>query len=117
MPGLLKTTIPSRWPLYSLLFTLCLGGCASHYGAARITSIPAGAQVINLEDNSVVGVTPTVVALKDSSDRRQHIILRFKKEGYYDKTDSFWMNMRHRSLDHAKQNLQSLEVKMQKKGG
>ena len=102
--------------IFSLSLLLNLSGCASYYGAARLISDPPGAEVINLEDNSIVGITPTVVSLKGKSERRQHIILRFKKDGYYDKTDSFWMSMRHRSLDRAKQDLQLLEVEMQTKG-
>ena len=116
---ILYSSMPSQ--LISKILCYCalalgLNGCATYYGAAAITSTPVGAQVINLEDNSVVGITPTVVSLKDGSDRRQHIILRFKKDGYYDKTDSFWLTMRHRTLEEANQSLQSLTVELQKKG-
>ena len=100
-----------------LLLTLMgLSGCASHYGAMRVDSTPRGAQVISLEDNTVVGVTPVILVMKGSSERRQHIIVRLHKEGFYDKTDSFWMEMRHRSHEQASQDAQQIKVELEKKG-
>ena len=92
-----------------------LGACATYYGAAEIVSDPPGAEVINLDDGSIIGTTPVTFVRKDGSDRRQTIILRFKKEGFYDKTSSFWMTMRHRSAEQAQQDAQRVEVELQLK--
>lgn len=104
-------------PAIYLLTILCaLSGCASHYGAMRIDSSPSGAQVISLEDNSVVGVTPVVLVMKGSNERRQHIIVRLLKDGFYEKTDSFWMEMRHRSPEKAGQDAQEFKITLEEKG-
>lgn len=103
--------------LISLCLLMTLSACANYYGAARIMSVPSGAEVINLEDGSLIGVTPILYMKKDSSDRRQTIIIRLKKEGYYDKTSSFWMQMRNKTALSAEQNADSVEIELQPKGG
>jgi len=40
--------------LISLGVLVALSGCASYYGAAKISSVPAGAEVINLNDPGLV---------------------------------------------------------------
>ena len=97
-----------------LICSLCiaLSACASHYGAAYITSNPPGAEVINPDDGTTLGVTPTTVWWKESSGNRQYIALRFKKEGFYGKVNSFWLSMRHTSVDDAMQDLTRVEVNL-----
>lgn len=95
----------------SLLFS----ACSSHYGSATIISNPPGAEVISDEDGRVIGTTPTTAWWKDSSSRRKNIILRFKKDGYYEKVTPFWLSMRHTNLEQAKQGTQVLEVVLQRK--
>lgn len=102
--------------LIACFLTLSLSACASHYGAAQIVSNPPGAEVINLDDGTTLGVTPTVVWWKDGSDERQHIALRFKKDGHYEKVSSFWLSMRHSSIEQAKKDLTLVEVSLVKKG-
>jgi hypothetical protein len=95
--------------IIALILGISLSACASHYGSARITSIPAGAQVMS-DDGTVLGVTPTIVWWEDKNDDRQYLILRFSKEGYYEKVDSFWLSMRHKSQEDAMNNPQKMEV-------
>lgn len=92
---------------------ILMTGCASHYGAARIVSTPPGAEVLSSEDGTSLGVTPATVVWKDSSANRKHMILRFQKDGYYEKVSSFWLSMRHSSMDDAKQNPGLVEVVLQ----
>lgn len=99
------------------ILLIFVSACASHYGAARIVSVPAGAEVVNLDDGTVLGVTPTTVWWKDGSSNRQHIAVRFKKEGYYEKVSSFWLSMRHKSVENAKRDLTLVEVNLDQKGG
>ena len=98
-----------------IVLSILLSACASHYGAAKIISSPAGAEVISDKDGSVLGVTPMTAWWKDSSDNRQHLILRFKKNGYYEKVSSFWLSMRHKNQDLAQKNPQLVEVVLQEK--
>jgi len=38
---------------------LSLSACASHYGAAHVISNPSGAEIIDTQDGTTLGVTPT----------------------------------------------------------
>ena len=100
----------------TLLLLVMISGCASYYGAANITSIPSGAEVINTKDGTVLGVTPTTVWWKNSSSDRQHITLRLKLDGYYDKVTPFWLSMRHKSQQDAMNAPQSVESALQERG-
>jgi len=95
---------------------ILFSGCASHYGAAHIVSQPSGAEVINSDDGSILGVTPLTAWWKDGSSDRQNVILRFKKDGYYEKVTAFWLSMQYDSVDDAKSNKQKVEVSLQKIG-
>ena len=108
--------IPMRKFISALLLCISLSACGAHYGAAKINSIPPGAEVISGEDGSSLGVTPTEVVWKDSSANRQHLILRFQKDGYYEKVKSFWLHMRHSNEAQAKAAPDSVEVVLQRKG-
>lgn len=105
-----------RQLLIVILSSAFLSACASHYGAVRITSIPAGAEVISDEDGAILGTTPTTTWWKHSSANRQHLILRFRKAGYYEKVASFWLSMHHRSAAEAQKSPNLVEVALIKKG-
>lgn len=97
-----------------LCAALFLTGC-SHYGAAKISSIPAGAEVINIETGTVLGVTPTEVWWREkgaNSSKRQFISVRLRKDGFYDKVATFWLSMRHSSASDALKNAQKVEVNL-----
>ena len=98
-----------------LFIAVFLSGCASYYGAASITSEPAGAEVINLNDGTLLGVTPVTVRWKKDDAVRQHITLRLRKDGYYEKVVPFWLSMRHKSQAEAMQAAQSVEAAMQQR--
>lgn len=101
-----------RWVAVAATVVLA-GGCASHYGAAHIRSVPPGAEVVSLEDDTVLGLTPVKVWWKDASEERKFINVRFTKEGYRDKTTAFWVNMRHGSKGDALNEPQQVEVEME----
>jgi hypothetical protein len=100
----------------SLVAVVSLSGCASYYGAVNITSEPSGAEVINLKDGTILGVTPTTVWWKDGNSDRQHISLRLKLDGYYDKVAPFWLSMRHKSQSDALTSPQVVETLLQRRG-
>lgn len=97
---------------FALALPLLLVGCGSHYGAASISSIPAGAEVINIDTGTVLGVTPTEVWWEAGSSKKQFINLRLRKEGFYDKLATFWLSMRHSSSEEALKQTQKVEVNL-----
>ncbi|MBL4674322.1 MAG: hypothetical protein JKX81_18825 [Arenicella sp.] len=95
---------------------LSISACASYYGAAKIVSSPSGAQVISANDGSVIGTTPMTFRWKNTNGNRETIIVKLKKIGYYEKTSSFWLEMRARNLKTALAAPQLVEIEMQKIG-
>jgi len=93
---------------------LGISGCAS-YGAAKIQSVPPGAEVVNLEDDSLLGTTPVMVHWKNDREESKLITVRFHKSGFDDKVTAFWVNMRHSSKANAEKEPQTVKVEMKKK--
>ena len=100
-----------------LPFTLLLlVGCASYHGAAQITSSPAGAKVINIETGEVLGVTPLLLDWKERRGTRQQILIKLNKDGYYSKTEGFWLDMDARNAKKASETPNLVEIPMRKIG-
>ena len=95
------------------MMLLAISGCSS-YGAARILSEPAGAEVVNLEDDSLLGTTPVMVHWKNDREESKLITVRFHKSGFDDKVTAFWVNMRHSSRAKAENEPQAVKVEMKK---
>ena len=104
-------------PAIVISFALLSAACSTHYGAAKIVSTPAGAEVISVEDGTIIGITPTTAWWKDGSSRRKNVILQFRKNGYYEKVTPFWLSMRHKSLEDAQANTQLVEVVLDSRAG
>lgn len=99
----------------AVVLSLLLSACGSHYGAAKIVSFPPGAEVFNT-DGTLIGNTPVTMRWKDGSGNRQKIAVRVRTPGYYEKTSSFWLSMRHNSENKALDNPQLVEITLQKIG-
>jgi len=93
-----------------------LTACASYHGAAQITSSPAGAQVINVETGEILGVTPLLLDWKERVGTRQQILIKLNKEGYYQKTEGFWLDMSSRNAKKASEMPNLVEIPMRKIG-
>lgn len=95
---------------------LVFSGCAAstQYGAATVTTNPAGAEVINLKDDSSLGTTPVRVSFSGSSGTAELITIQLRKKGYADRITSFWINRRHDSASLAKENAIDLHVDLEK---
>lgn len=106
-----------RPPLFlamALLFLL-LSACSSQkYGAAKITSSPEGAEVINLEDDSHLGSTPVKVAFSGEADTAEFVTIQLRKPGYIDRITSFWINRRHDTEETAEDNAIDIKVELEK---
>jgi len=102
--------------LFCLLFSL--SGCAlgTKYGAAKIISVPEGAEVVNLKDDSHLGSTPVKVMFSGEADTAELITVQFRKPGYIDRITSFWINRRHASQVEAEENAVDIKVELEKKG-
>lgn len=100
--------------LLILLLVLTISGCSS-YGAARLQSMPAGAEVINLEDDSLLGTTPVIIHWKNNREESKMITVRFRKLGYDEKVTAFWVNMRHGSRTDAEKNAQPVKIELKRK--
>jgi len=99
--------------IFSLL-ALTVSGCAS-YGAAKVQSVPTGAEVVNLEDDSLLGTTPVMLHWKNDREESKLITVRFRKLGFDDKVTAFWVNMRHGTRDDAEKNAQPIKVELKSK--
>jgi len=97
-------------------FLLLLYGCASHHGAAQITSLPSGAQVINAETGEVLGTTPLLINWKERRGTRQQILVKLNKDGYYQKTEGFWLDMNAKNAEQANKRPNLVEISMRKIG-
>lgn len=96
------------------ILLLTVSGCSS-YGAARIQSTPTGAEVVNLEDDSLLGTTPVMINWKNDREESKLVTVRFRKLGYEDKVTAFWVNMRHSSRTEAEKRAQPVKVELKPK--
>ena len=76
----------------------CAGG--QKYGAANISSSPAGAEIINLRDNTNLGKTPAQVVWR--GEGTEEITIQFQKRGYLSTIEKFWVNKRHDTEEEAR---------------
>ena len=102
--------------LWGTLILAVFAGCASYHGAAQISSTPSGAEVINVDTGEVLGVTPLQLDWKESVGTRQQILIKLIKDGYYSKTEGFWVDMNARSLKKAEETPNLVEIPMRKIG-
>ncbi len=110
---MLKTFKKTRLALLIPLLLLTVSGCSS-YGAASLLSAPTGAEVVNLEDDSLLGTTPVMVHWKNDREESKLITVRFHKTGYDDKVTAFWVNLRHSSRAKAENEPQAVKVELKK---
>ena len=77
-------------------------GCAGgpKYGAANISSSPAGAEIINLRDNTNLGKTPAQVVWQGNGS--EQITIELQKRGYLSTIQKFWINKRHDTEEEAR---------------
>lgn len=109
--------VSMRLLLVECCLLLLLSGCASQpkYGIAKIDSTPEGAEVINLKDDSHLGITPVQVSFSGEADTAEYVTIQLRKMGYIDRITSFWINRRHESLLEAEQNAIDINIQMKKK--
>jgi len=102
--------------LYISFILIFLSACAAHHGAAVINSNPPGAQVISTETGELLGVTPLLLRWKENTGMRQQVSVRLNKEGYYSKTDAFWLDMNFRNAKDAQKGAAEVVIPMRRIG-
>jgi len=90
----------------------CGGVAGNHYGSASIVSVPANANVVNLEDGSVIGTTPLQYTWETENVTEKYIQLRLTATGYVDQVAEFFLNARYGSKEDAEGKPQIINVKM-----
>ncbi len=100
-----------------ILFVLCsMTACAqTKYGVVKIVSIPAGAEVINLKDDTHLGLTPLLVTWEDEEDVARNATVELRKVGYVEKITTFWVNIRHDTKEAAVLEPQPVTIELKKK--
>jgi hypothetical protein len=97
---------------FSLLTAGCGGGMK--YGAAKITSEPSGATIINLKDETNLGQTPANVFWRDEAGLSEQVTIQLRKNGYHSAITSLWVNKRYSSKDEAMDNATEVHTEMTK---
>ncbi len=94
-----------------------LSGCSSSnkYGVANISSIPDGAEVVNLKDQSHLGRTPVKVSFPGEPNTAEFVTIQLRKPGYIDRITSFWINRKHKSPEEAEMNAIDVQVELEKR--
>ena len=85
------------------------------YGVVKIVSIPAGAEVINLKDDTHLGRTPLLVTWEDEDDTVRKATIELRKAGYVEEITSFWVNMRHDTKEAAILEPQPVTIELRKR--
>ncbi|MCI5147470.1 MAG: hypothetical protein D3923_18545 [Candidatus Electrothrix sp. AR3] len=109
-----------QWGGYLLFFlsVTLLAGCSSkdsYYGAVQFNSIPKGAEVVNLQDDASLGMTPVAVTWESTTGEPEKVTVEFVKNGYQREITSFWVNTRHQSREAAGTELQPVMVELKKR--
>lgn len=111
-----------KWPenmklriLPIFLLSLLLTACVEHHGAVVVRSQPQGAEVVDVKSGIVLGVTPFRYWWRDDSLNRKFVNIRVQKEGYADKTNSFWVDLNHKNKDDAVENAQAVQMNLDKR--
>lgn len=112
-----KYSIPKLFVKLCLLFafTLLTACGQTMYGVVKIESIPPGAEVINLKDDTHLGMTPLLVTWEAGDDTAKHATVELRKIGYVEEITSFWVNMRYKSKEEASLDPQPVTIELKKR--
>ncbi|MBM9536363.1 hypothetical protein [Desulfobulbus alkaliphilus] len=100
--------------LVSLAVLLVATGCSKKmYGAVKFESSPSGAEVVNLRDDTSLGVSPVVVVWESDDGRPEYVTIQMRKPGYREAISSFWVNTRHQSREEARKEAHPIFIELQ----
>ena len=97
----------------ALILPLAAAGCApARYGAARFSSTPPGAEVLDNRDKTPLGLTPLTVVWESDKGEPEHVTVRLRKSGYDEASASFWLNTRYESPEDAQADPQPVHMQL-----
>jgi hypothetical protein len=100
--------------LASLVVLALATGCSQKmYGAVKFESSPAGAEVVNLRDDTSLGVSPVVVVWESEDGKPEYVTVQMRKSGYREAISSFWVNTRHQSREKAQAEAHPIFIELQ----
>lgn len=108
------------WARRSCLALCCIAfltaGCGGgmKYGAAKITSEPAGATIINLRDETNLGQTPANVFWRNEEGQPEQVTIQLRKNGYHSAITSLWVSKRYSSKEEALDNATEVHTELSK---
>lgn len=85
------------------------------YGVVKIESIPSGAEVVNLKDDTHLGMTPLLVTWESDDDETIYATVELRKIGYIEEITSFWVKLRHETKEDATLEPQPVTVELKKR--
>ena len=107
------------WMVYLLavaaMLQLTACGSSKTYGDVKFITIPPGAQVVNLKDDTNLGMTPVQVTWEGKDGKPEYVTVELTKKGYKNDITSFWVNTRHETREAAAAEPQPVTVELQKR--
>lgn len=109
-----------KWAMFLVAIGVVfqLTGCSSTsktYGAVKFTSMPQGAEVVNLKDDANLGMTPVMVTWEGEDGKPEYVTVEITKKGFQNEITSFWVNTRHETREEAAAEPQPLTVELIKR--
>ncbi|MDC0948939.1 hypothetical protein OAS86_06330 [Gammaproteobacteria bacterium] len=96
---MLKNTILASAVAFGALLA---GACTSTYhGAALIETVPEGANVVEIDSGSHLGTTPFMTRWEEQDSVQRQINVVIKRDGYVDKSTTFYVTLKHSSRQAA----------------
>jgi len=94
-----------------------LGGCSGTktFGSVKFVTTPPGAEVINLKDDTNMGMTPVLVTWEGDEKKPEYVTVEFRKTDYREEITSFWVNKRHATREAAASEPQPVTVELEKR--
>jgi hypothetical protein len=96
----------------ALLAGCCVEAPKEPFGAARIVSEPAGANVVSFKDNATLGTTPLDQVWETEDGKAEFIQLILTRPGHADAVTSFWINPRHATREDAAAKPRTVTVRL-----
>jgi hypothetical protein len=116
---MVKGSKKGTWILYCFLClaVLPLAACGSSktYGTVEFKTDPPGVQVVNLRDDTSLGMTPVQVTWEGKDGKPEYVTVELTKKGYKNDITSFWVNTRHATREAAAAEPQPVTVELQKR--
>lgn len=92
-------------------------GCAERksYGAVKFVTTPSGAEIVNLRDDTSLGISPITVTWEAIDGKPEYVTVQMRKSGYRAEITSFWVNTRHDSREKAQAEAHPITVELIKR--